>query len=218
MNILNGYQKSGTEWVKFILTNIFCGPQSTWVDYNICLPNLVIGADAPSGWHKSHKIEFEGDKAIHLVRHPFDTIISAYRYRAVIDNVPVPDIGTYIDYFIEHNGDHEFNRINGGSLVEHFRFWQEQDHTFSIAHEILRSEGGPHVIFNVLRILDFSVTKIEVVEAFKLASVERMRELDTTEFLGQVTVGQWQDHFTSLQRKKGYLAFRPIFDKMGYTA
>lgn len=217
MNILGGYQKTGTEWLKFILVNLTCGKQETWADYNTALCNLADFCDEPlSGFYKSHFPDAIGmTKGIAQVRHPFDVCMSAYRYVHRVDKFDMVSIPVFIDLFIANRGEVSFNRMNCCDYVEHVQTWTEQVGTALVKHEDLRGPNGAAHLHRALNNIGLNYTFGDVWRAMDLASVDRMRSLDVTGHLGTMT-STWREAWTEEQRFRGGIAFRPIMDRFGY--
>jgi hypothetical protein len=216
MYILGGYQKTGTEWMKFILVNFFVGKQETWADYNTALPNLDAGPIPSSNFFKSHNPHLGiAAGGIAQVRHPFDVCMSSYRYIRDIDSLEVPPIEVYIDAFIHNRGEITFNELNGCDYVDHVMQWMSQPNAEIVKHEDLRGPYGPDKLRRALYGLGFKVYTEDVFHAMQDARMGRMLRLDVK---GHIATQRrmWRDVWTEDQRFRGGIAFRPIMDRFGY--
>ncbi len=217
MYILGGYQKTGTEWLKFILVNLMVGKQDTWGAYDAALPNLDAGSTPASNFFKSHNPHLGiATAGIAQVRHPFDVCMSAYRYVKEVDKLEVPPIEVFIDLFIHNRGEITFNQLNGCDYVDHVKTWIDQDNARIVRHEDLRSPAGVAILHAALFNIGFGFSFEKVWRAMDRASVDRMRKLDNRNFLGTVKMGTWKDVWSEDQRFRGGIAFRSIIDRFGY--
>jgi hypothetical protein len=228
MNLLAGYQKSGTEWIKFVLTNLFAGERGSWGEYDEALPNHP-RRESVSGWIKTHEPTMSDgfDRALYLVRHPLDVCISSYRYRAVIHDGGSPmsvmsdrdRIRGYVDRFIENRGDDSFNRMNRANWIDHVSGWLEVGipRAAVVRHESLRNASAMTLGAALATMgIDQGILTPDIRLAFSRASERRMRSLDRRHFLGRVEVGQWRDYFDAGQAREAEKVFGPIASRFGY--
>lgn len=226
MYIISGYQKSGTEWLKFILVDLFMGPQKTWTEYTNAIPGLRDPKLVPQcGWAKTHEYiihdMFKG--VIHAVRHPLDVAISSYRYRAVIDGHIDHDdamsnrnvISRYIDLFIEKQGDPFFNKMNSGTWEMSVLNAISDQRTLIIKHEDLRGPNGQFRLKSVLFAFGFVFTKEQIATAFANNTPMKMRARDDRNFLARIQMDQYMEFVSESQLERAREAF-PTALELGY--
>lgn len=218
MNVLAGYQKSGTEWTKFLIAHCILGPQRNWTEYTDAVPNPREDKPMRCGFLKSHEVRIPKEVygVIYVVRHPFDVCISSYRYRCEIDKNFDGTIHEYIDTFLEHAGDETFNLINGGDWNAHVTYAMSDARYIILPHEQLRHEQGPMMLRNALLHCGFDIKPERVLMAFRTLTPDYMRTIDNRNFLGKIKIGQWQDEFSPAQREAGRVIFEAAASCFGY--
>ena len=138
---LASYPKSGNTWLRFLLANIIEGgmpPTSLAVSkliHDIHQPAVPFEPKDPDNpFIKTHFARTdrhprigETARAVHIVRHPRDVLLSALNYRrmeGVIENLTDAQ---YAETFISHAGDPLWTKLGYGSWIEHAATWSMLD-------------------------------------------------------------------------------------------
>lgn len=215
MNIISSYQKSGSQWTKFMIAYLKNGgPLTDWEEYDNSIPNLGSDKAGKFGWYKTHKANVidEANHILYLIRHPLDIAVSAYRYRTMTDGARLGPVRDYLSVFIDNQGDRVFNDMNGGnweqSVINHlstpkvrYGFYEEMKDDYGAVYELLQGSIA---------------TEPEYVEfAYDALTEPKMREMDKINFLGKVMVGQYHDYITDEQLRAARDAFPTALD-LGY--
>lgn len=230
MYVISGYQKSGTEWLKFMLVDLFLGPQDDWSSYTDAIPGVRDTIHMPKiGWVKTHEASMPRQHivngALHTIRHPLDVAISSYRYRLVIDALQDSDtvmkdlklMSNYIDDFIENVGDPVFEKMNGGTWEDSVRNALEDERVVTVMHEDLRMPmHGPYILHFALDKMGLRLSFDEVQKAFDNHTPEKMRARDDRNFLNRIEVGQYKKFVSGQQLARARDAF-PTAIELGYT-
>jgi len=100
------YPRSGSTWLRFVLTEVLTGQPSTFPSVNRAIPQVGYHAQAlrlPGGGrfiktHESYRQEYR--RAVCLVRDPRDTLLSEYAFQQALGLVHC-DLDTYITQFLQ---------------------------------------------------------------------------------------------------------------------
>lgn len=212
VKMLWSYQKSGSEWVKFMIAHMENGgPLGSWQEYTDAIPGA---RDDPKkrrfGWCKTHEAQMPHavpvSQSIGLIRHPLDILVSSYRYRTVIDKNYEGSIREYADGFIAAGGDVMFNRINMGDMYMFFRNAYSSRDTLIFRYEDLR-KGGAEFFHKGLEMMDFGYSREQVDAAWEAMLPMNMMKLDDRNFLGDIRVEQYRDALSREQIKRAEETF-----------
>lgn len=193
---LASYPKSGNTWLRFLLANIIHGgmpPSSLGVSKLVCdihQPDVPFEpADSEQLFIKTHfartdqhpRID-ETQKAVHVVRHPRDVLLSALNYRrmeGVIENLTDAQ---YAETFIAHAGDPLWARLGYGSWVQHAATWAANAPfpVLTIRYEDLKSDAEA-TLTRVLDFVGFDASAGDVARAVKESSFDQLRALEIRE-------------------------------------
>lgn len=202
---LLSYPRTGSTWLRFMLTHLIGGPFDTSAAVNRITPTLEYGtrtdsfADGRTVFVKTHyrldaflrEAEDLADftvGAIYVARHPADVLASCFNYmrRQAYDPEDVlgkQGIAGYAEGFIKELGEAHFVRLGHGSYLGHFTEWTLQPLIREM--EIVRYEdmiADPAVVLGRIAArwsLDLPADR--VAEAAAACSFERMRDLEAQE-------------------------------------
>ena len=181
---LASYPKSGNTWLRFLLANIINGgmPATSLgvskLVHDIHQPNVPFEpADPEQLFIKTHFARTdrhprlaETARAVHVVRHPRDVLLSALNYRrmeGVIENLTdaqkigdaLTELGEnltdaqYAETFISHGGDPLWAKLGYGSWIQHAATWATNAPfpVLTIRYEDLKSDAEA----TLARVLEF---------------------------------------------------------------
>ena len=214
MKAIWSYQKSGSEWIKLIVTSCIHGRLVQ--DWQVADETVRNYPSSNKGWCKTHRAQLptEIDTAIALIRHPLDIAMSSYRYRKVVDG-NLGDMSTY-EYLLQfcgNQGDPTFNRINHGNLNDFYRAVKADSRAIGVKYEHLVAEPGILWPTLALAACDFDVKS--VLRFAKLMTPDYTRSIDNRNFLGKIRQGQYKVYVTPTLLDLYNEAF-PEFRKAGY--
>ena len=215
-NWIAGYQKSGTTWMLWQLVHVLRGPHEDWVQHVSMIPNWDGTETPPLGWVRGHvdrKLAGSIDRALYIVRHPYDVALSAWRYRSQVIFTLKQPLSEYIDDFIRAAGDPEFNAENGGTWPEHIQGWAREG--YRVRYEDARKAPAA-VLRRLLVTLGLEATDKTITRAVEAASIPKMRAVDPIKFMGPAVVGRWRRHFTSAQIQRAQPVFGTVAASLGY--
>ena len=215
MKAIWSYQKSGSEWIKLIITScIYDQLVQDWEVADNTVVNYYGGVGKP--WVKTHQayLPSDIDTAIALIRHPLDIAMSAYRYRKVIDgNLGPMSTYEYLLQFCGNKGDHMFNSINGGNLCDYYRAVCDDDRCYAIRYEHLVAEPG--ILWPALSLMGCDFKPLQVMNYASEMTPEYTRSIDKKNFLGKIKDNQYKIYTTPTLLDAYNEAF-PEFRKAGY--
>lgn len=217
MNAIWSYQKSGSEWVKLIITScLYDRRVSDWQVADHAIPNLKYPPTVPYGWCKTHQAALPKlcDKGLALLRHPLDIAMSAYRYRKVVD-CNLGDMSTY-EYLLQfcgNQGDPTFNGINRGNLNDFLANVKSDDRCVCVRHDHLVVEPG--ILWPALALIGCDFKPNKVMQYVGEMTPEATRAIDKRGFLGKIQDGQYKIYVTPTLLEMYNEAF-PEFRKVGY--
>lgn len=217
MKAIWSYQKSGSEWIKLIITScIYDRLVSDWQVADHAIPNFRYGVRVPYGWAKTHRANLPEmfGTAVALIRHPLDIAMSSYRYRKVIDG-NLGDMSTY-EYLLQfcgNHGDPTFNNINGGNLNDFYRAVKDDSRAVAIRYDHIVSEPG--ILWTTLALMGAGFDVKAVTRFTELMTPDYTRSIDKRDFLGKIKQGQYKIYVTPTLLDEYNEAF-PEFRKAGY--
>lgn len=219
-----GYPQSGNTWLIFLIAGLLGRVPQSWDDAPLLMPNWDAVATsergAPLGWircHAKYLPDVMGDtplEVLYVARHPFDVMLSAYRYRKKFDAYN----GTkeaYINWFIKHGGDMGYEHdLKTGTWNENVRSWLSLERAVVIRYEDLKRDARTTL---VMALEHCSLPRNNLDQAIEGAQRERMAKLDTQQFIGAGKAGQWKEELTEVHIKAGKAAFAEGMELLGYS-
>ena len=215
MKAIWSYQKSGSEWVKLIITScIYDRLVPDWAVADATIKNYR--QEGLKKWCKTHeaKLPASVESAIALLRHPLDIAMSSYRYRKVVDcNLGDMSAYEYLLQFCGNYGDPTFNKINYGNLNDFMHNVKSDSRCFAIKYEDLTVEPG--ILWPPLAMMGADFKPTRVLEFANAMTPDYTRSIDKRNFLGKIRQGQYKIYTTPTLLDAYNEAF-PEFRKAGY--
>ena len=191
---LASYPKSGNTWLRFLLANIIAGgPPSCSADVARLIPDIHRPGDMEgvSGdvFVKTHFMRTDAHpridetaRAVHIVRHPRDVLLSALNYRRMEGVIEDMTDERYARVFISSAGDPLWARLGYGSWVQHAASWSQATAwpVLTIRYEDLKADTAG----TLRRVLDFAgleATPDAIDRAVAHSSFENLRALEVRE-------------------------------------
>lgn len=193
---LASYPKSGNTWLRFLLANIIAGgpPANSLavskLVHDIHQPDIPFEpADPDQLFIKthfartaSHPLLAKTARAIHIVRHPRDVLLSALNYRrmeGVIENLTDAQ---YAETFISHAGDPLWARIGYGSWIQHAASWAAGSPfpVLTIRYEDLKA-NAEKTLKSVLEFIGLEASDTDIVRAVEQCSFDKLRAVEIRE-------------------------------------
>jgi len=129
---IGGYLRSGTTWMKFIITGLMYKTNTPKI-VERKIPNVVSPEDAKDKKiYKCHCLKPPEGKKIYMVRHPVDVCVSLFNYIRLTSGKA--DINKHVEKFIKKEG--EVIR-NYGPWNQHVKNWVTQNECMVIKYEEL---------------------------------------------------------------------------------
>ncbi len=191
---LASYPKSGNTWLRFLLANIIAGgPPSSSAEVSRLIPDIHRPgeADAASGdvFIKTHFMRTDSHpridetaRAVHIVRHPRDVLLSALNYRRMEGVIEDMTDERYARVFIASAGDPLWARLGYGSWVQHAASWSQTTAwpVLTIRYEDLKADT-PGTLARVLGFIGRDATRDEIDRAVAQSAFEKLRALEIRE-------------------------------------
>jgi aryl sulfotransferase len=193
---LASYPKSGNTWLRFLLANIIGGgaPRtSLGVSRLVCdihQPEVPFEpADPDQLFIKTHFARTdrhprigETGRAVQVVRHPRDVLLSALNYRrmeGVIENLTDAQ---YAQTFISHAGDPLWAKLGYGSWTEHAATWSTTTAfpVLTIRYEDLKGDAEA-TLGKVLGFVGLDASEDDIARAVRESSFDQLRALEIRE-------------------------------------
>jgi hypothetical protein len=193
---LASYPKSGNTWLRFLLANIIHGgmPATSLgvskLVHDIHQPKVPFEpADPEQLFIKTHFARTdrhprigETARAVHVVRHPRDVLLSALNYRrmeGVIENLTDAQ---YAETFISHGGDPLWAKLGYGSWIQHAATWATNAPfpVLTIRYEDLKSDAES-TLSRVLEFVELDASAGDIARAVKESSFDQLRALEIRE-------------------------------------
>lgn len=229
---LVSYPKSGSTWVRFILTHLILSESDDPVDFatvqevtpdihmvgsygislNVQRPRVI----------KSHAaFTPHYPKVVYLVRDGRDVAVSFYYHQKKMSGYH----GTFRD-FIEAGCNHR------PAWSEHVNSWLYQDHKIPllcIRYEDLLA-NGPDQIRKLCSFCGIDATDDKITRALRLSEFNRLKRLEQEEGLGYVNQGDtnyrfirkgekgdWESHFDAESKEVFKRRHQTTLERLGYT-
>ena len=213
-----GYPQSGNTWTCWLLAGLLGHVPETWAHCTELIPNWADVASgkktAPLGWVRGHsKLPPEHveiiEAALYIVRHPFDVMLSSYRYRCQYQGCTArPE--AYFEEFISNGGEAANLVMETGTWSENVESWLTFPRVSLLRYEDLIANP-----YNTLRSISYVADSI-IVCAVAGATHERMKSLDTQLFVGPGKANRWKGILSEEGRRRGFEAFGETMSKVGY--
>lgn len=193
---LASYPKSGNTWLRFLLANIISGgpPANSLavskLVYDIHQPDIPFEPAAPDQlFIKTHFARAAGhprlnetSRAVHIVRHPRDVLLSALNYRrmeGVIENLTDAQ---YAETFISHAGDPLWARLGYGSWIQHAASWAAGSPfpVLTIRYEDLKADAEK-TLKAVLEFVELGASDADIARAVEQCSFDKLRAVEIRE-------------------------------------
>lgn len=198
------YPRTGSTWLRFMLTHMMTGGFDSSRVVNDTTPTLEYGTT--SGQFRDDHVTFvkthyayhaflnEAEDfidlsagAIYICRHPADVLASTYNYLRRQGNDPdsilEKGIDAYADAFITNRGAARFVQVGHGTYLGHFTQWRTQPLIRNVLH--VRYEDmidKPHEVLQVIaRRWHLSVSDDRIAGAVDACRFEQMRALEDKE-------------------------------------
>jgi hypothetical protein len=232
--VLASYPRSGSTWLRFLLTESLTGRTAEWNDVNRIIPYVGdhhgVAFRLPDGGRmvKTHdRRSGRCQRGIFLVRDPRDVVVSEYKW--LVRGGYNHDLDTFVNAFL----DGSISLF--GTWAEHTRYWLESDLQRKDRMHIARFEdlrGDPAATARgILSFIDAHVGNHVVDDAVASNTIERSREKEDRasardvrrhatkmRFVGQGSVEGWRSQLSNeqIQRVEDHAA--DLLKKLGYTS
>ena len=214
---LASYPKSGNTWVRFLLFNLLCSKPNHTIqienqipDLHCCLSgeNYLSFADLVSRERAIIKSHFlpqvlqqekintlftKTTSCIYIVRNPLDVMLSNLNYRILQDynQISSSDISlfadNYLNQFIAHQGDSEWQKFGFGSWSEHvstWLAWGENNPLLIIKYEDLLADTLTE-LRKICQFLQLEKSELELQQAVSNSSFSALKKLEDKEIQNQ---------------------------------
>lgn len=192
---LASYPRSGSTWVRFLLTAYISRREPSTDDVDRCIPDLHgrrnllldplidrwLAVKTHLLFTTAHPWVPQTERAVYLVRDPRDVVRSSLALQRALDQSEYRQTSDeeYARTFIRNLGDPAFRRQGFGTWPDHVRSWTN-DTPFPVLvvrYEDLRRDPQ----FELARILAFlgqTVDRAALMEAIRVCSIERLRAIE----------------------------------------
>jgi Sulfotransferase domain len=189
------YPKSGNTWIRFLVCNLIFGPQDSAAALNHLAADLHELRELPQPLParlllKTHfqfsdqmPLAAESARAIYIVRHPADTMLSNFYYCRRSGAGDADDRGAldrYVDHFLQARGDSRWAKLGMGTWESNVNSWIGSPRPFPVLP--LRYEdllADPIAAANRVReFLRLDCSDQEVARAIAASSFERLRAIE----------------------------------------
>ena len=209
---IGSYPRSGSTWLRFLLTEILSDRPATFENVNQIIPQVGEHHQAPRllpgggrliKTHEAYLPDYR--RGIYLVRDPRDVVLSEYAYQQALGLVS-DDLDTYLNSFLD-------GKVNGyGSWQDHAQSWIEAagrspESLMVVKFENLRRDT-PSTVASILEFLRVPAAAEVIQTAIANNSVDKMRakEKQTPQkasergrFIRSGSVGGWRERMTAEQ-------------------
>jgi hypothetical protein len=135
---ITSYPKSGNTWVRFLLANYLSGPIEDSAKVNALIPDLMkqhsigqmlqqqptVYAKTHLAWNAQHPFAEQTERAVMVVRHPKDVLLSSLSYRKLVWGQKFKHSDEeYARIFILAGGDPLFTNSTIGPLDSNLASW-----------------------------------------------------------------------------------------------
>lgn len=197
---LASYPKSGNTWLRFLLRSAVLGPPAESIAVARSIPDIhrplptamepAFGGLLPIKTHfelsASHPLLAQTAKAVHVLRHPKDVLLSGLNYTRLAGAKPSTATDrAYTEAFIARGGDAAFETQGFGTWAGHARSWTSAGFpVHTIRYEDLQADAAA-VMRGVLEFigteLSQGVSDDALLAAVKASSFDNLRALEVRE-------------------------------------
>jgi len=222
--IIASYPKSGNTLFRFIWLNLIAlqeldGRRIDFTSLDELMPSDQFFDDLRKPWPftslpcllKSHLPcipLYRGRKAIHLVRNPFDAMISNYKYFSARTGGPQAEHLSWLESHVFNGLKRypgtlsDFIRDHFDDYCEHFTSWMSEEGSIPVAYEQLIGESRQTHVESIFNNLGLNVNAELIAEAIErsdrksvkgLPASDKMAVLEGMHFVRNGGEGQWQE-------------------------
>ena len=230
--LLASYLKSGSTWVRFMLTDLMIGRDPEWRDVSPTIPYVGAHRGMRAALPSGGRLLYTHDpatgaarRAVYLARDVRDVVLSEHRW-IVRGGTPL-ELSTFVRDFSEGRS-HLY-----GSWNDHVRYWLDsplarENALLVVRFEDLREAPADH-LREIATFIGLESSDEAVQRAVDDNSLERMRAKEerapsevlrpheTTErFVGTGTVGGWRSKLTRRETEAVERGSRDALRRLGY--
>ncbi len=192
---LASYPKSGNTWVRFLLYALMFGPPEKSIDVSKRIPDVhrPLPFDRPASGPMYAKTHFEltdrhpalatTARAVHVVRHPKDVLLSALHYKRLSgkDEKKLP-AEAFAREFLARAGDPAWANQGFGTWATHTTSWADNARfpVLSVRYEDLKADT-PAALARIARFLEIEPDADAVARAVDASSFDALRALEVRE-------------------------------------
>jgi hypothetical protein len=236
--ILASYPRSGTTWMRFLLSQALSGRSSEFKAIRRILPYVGQHRKAIPILPGGGKLMYSHDllskdattRAIYVVRDVRDVALSEFKWQQRI-GVFEGDLDSFIGDFVSGRGN------PFGSWGAHVDAWVQPERVARNELKVVRFEDlkkdAASVLHSVLEFLDVSLLDSEIQHAVESNSVEMMRQKEDrapegsfkkrvmerdVRFINTGSVGGWQKALSASQEQRLERVFASQMQRMGYAS
>ncbi|MBX3375350.1 MAG: sulfotransferase domain-containing protein [Phycisphaeraceae bacterium] len=202
---LASYPRSGSTWVRFLLTAYrhgaigrstdvarevpdIHGPDAVRADIAARLDRgapLIVKTHVP--WTAHHPFAARTARAVLLVRHPRDVLLSSLAFHRALGHPTPPDDAEAARAFIAESGDPAWRAAGFGTWSRHAQSWLDVRAypVHVLRYEDLRADPA-HALTGLLRFLGEPVSAERVARAVHMCTFDAMLALEIREKSAQV--------------------------------
>lgn len=192
---LASYPKSGNTWVRFLVYTLLHGPPKQSIDVSRRIPDLhrrIPFAPPESGplfakthlaLSERHPKLAETERAVHIIRHPKDVLLSALNYRRLngATEVELSSRG-YAESFIKAGGDPAWAQQGHGTWASHAESWTATDRfpVLTVRYEDLKADAAAG-LRTIAEFCSIDADDARIAAAVRAASFDALRALEVRE-------------------------------------
>jgi len=191
---LASYPKSGNTWLRFMLANIIAGgPPACSADVSRLIPDIHrrgdldgVSGDLFVKTHfmrtGKHPMIADTARAVHVVRHPRDVLLSALNYRRMEGVIEGLTDEQYARAFIAGSGDPLWAKLGYGSWTAHAASWSQATPwpVLTVRYEDLKADTAG-VLRRVLGFVGLDASDAAVARAVAQSTFDNLRALEVRE-------------------------------------
>lgn len=200
---LASFPRSGNTWVRFLLEKAIgqlCG--SIYKD-------RIMPRGAEGIAIKTHALDSSDyDRAIHIVRNPYDVIESYYHWKLNVAQKKGVDWDDHVRKTVQELREHTDHWLNSGRPAHLVKY---EDIKARPAEELEK----------MVRWLGYEITPQQLQAAVEAGSIDKMREMNGElgqKFFRRGEVGQSYASFTAEQKAIVAAGLRDYLERFGYSA
>ncbi len=198
------YPKSGNTWMRFLLANYLAGPIESSARVEELIPDLMKQRDLLAllnsrptlyskthwSWSPAHPLANATEKAIVIVRHPKDVLLSNLNYRRldrVMDKMFTDE--QYATEFINQGGDPAYIVAGLGNLESNVASWLDASFTqprLFVRYEDMKADVRK-VLEEVVSFLGLPAEPEKLKMAATRSSFDQMRAIEVKEKVARKT-------------------------------